>query len=144
MWRVASTIEQDGDGGERTLGHVKHFHHMSTPSPAHVRSLFGLPRHHTRSQEQEETREEHGEKHKQIYVQLVLAEEHCSVSRVSDLKHMFMLRDVNTGNIKLTEVHSLRRLPSEISYVKKSSAVRRTKWQLRLMMDFVLKLTFRL
>lgn len=70
--------------GKRPLGHVQHLDDVAPPGPPHVGRLLRLPRHHARGQKQEEAREEDGEEHKEVDMELVLSEEDYAV------RHLFV------------------------------------------------------
>lgn len=84
-------VYQYGHHGKRTLRHVQHFDELSPSGSSHIGRLFRLPNYDAHGQEQKEAGKEHGEEHKQVNVQLILAEEHDAVaggeSRISAHRH---------------------------------------------------------
>uniref|UniRef100_A0A182Q6I0 Uncharacterized protein n=1 Tax=Anopheles farauti TaxID=69004 RepID=A0A182Q6I0_9DIPT len=77
---LARTLERKIHPPERPLGHVQHLDDVPSPGTPHIRRLFRLPRQHADGKEQEKAREKHGKEHKQMDVQLVLAEKHQPVA----------------------------------------------------------------
>lgn len=77
-WRRRS--QEEGHARERPLRHVQHLDHVPPSRSSHVRRLFRFPSDDARGQEQKEAREEHREEYEQVDVELVLTEEHHSVT----------------------------------------------------------------